>query len=80
MTITSEILAMVYFHIEFVMYEIQYAKKHLDDQVPQPFAGLETEYLQTKYFREKLQLLVHYILCGIYKDLLPTFRNQLKGY
>ena len=26
--------------------------------VPQPFLGLETEYKQTKYFKEKLQLLV----------------------
>jgi len=41
------------------MHEIQYAKQHVDDEIPQPFTGLETEYLQTKYFREKLQLLVH---------------------
>ena len=26
--------------------------------VPQPFLGLETEYKQTKYFKENLQLLV----------------------
>ena len=26
--------------------------------IPQPFLGLETEYKQIKYFREKFQLLV----------------------
>ena len=50
--------------------------------ISRPFAGLESSYLQRKYFKEELKMLVCYnVLCGIVYFILWTklrYRNQLK--
>ena len=41
---------------------------HLESETPNIFKGLDTQYLQTKYFKEKLKLVVRRLeyVCTVY--------------